>query len=224
MNVQVDVKAAEVLLKLRNGAKRMVYAISNSTNNTAKEVQRVERERAASTFTLRDKREFLLRQVAVIRFARPKEGTVDALVSVGQKPGLFLAGYEAGFERKAKAGGKVAVPVTARPSKTAPIPQELYVRRLGLTRSGKGRGKRKGGASMGGSIRGRVRSYMIKGIGIFQQQPGPAPATLLYAFKAPFQVSARLGWHRAARATVDRFFAPELRRQIYETLRFNRGR
>ena len=140
-------------------------------------------------------------------------------MSVGQKPGLLLSGYEAGFDRRPKVGTSVAVPSAARPTKASAIPQELYIRRLGLRRGT--RGKRGKGAT--GPIRGRLGTYIVPKVGIFQRA-GAGPSKLLYAFAAPFRVSARLGWHRAARATVDRFFAPELRRQIYETLRFNRGR
>lgn len=222
MNVSVTVRDAELLLKLRNGEKRMVYAIANGIRQTALEVQKDIRRHAGEAFTLRDKREFLLRQVAFIGredFPAPAAGRLQARVSVAQRPGLFLAGYEAGFERRPKVGSRVAVPAGARPTKAATIPAEIYVRRLGLRRGGAG--KRKAGSK--GPLRGRLGTYLVPGAGIFQRL-GAGPSRLLYALARPYRVDPRLRFLATARATIARFFKPELRRQVYETLRFKRGR
>lgn len=218
--VQVDVRDAEVLLKLRNGEKRLVFAIANAARATALEVQRVQKERLGNAITLRDKSEFMKRQIAVITFPKPKEGVVEARVRIGEKEGLFLSKLEKGFERAPVVGKNVAVPVEARPSERAPIPQELYVKRLGLRRRGRSRGKKTPGP---GSIRGRSGTYLIPEVGIFQRL-GPGPSRLLYLLVDPFRVHARLNWIAVSKATIRRFFPGELRRQVVETIRFQRAR
>lgn len=218
MIVSVDVRDAELLLRLRNGSKRMVYAIAGAARATALEVQKVQRAGLGQRITLRDKADFLKRQAAVITFPRPKEGVLEAAVRIGQKEGLYLSGLETGFERRPRVGANVAVPVGARPTETAPIPESLYIRRLGLRRRSS---KRAGGRA--GTIAGRYGTYLVPEVGIFQRT-GSGPSRLLYALHDPFRVSPRLRWLSTSRAVVERFFVPELRRQIFETLRFQRLR
>lgn len=218
MIVAVSVRDVELLAGLRNAPKRMLYAAANAINNTAKEIQRVEREAATRTFTLRGSREFLLRQVAYIGredFASAPRARLQARVSVRPRPGLLLPEYEAGFERKPRVGRHVAVPVEARATPRSDVAPELFIRRLGLRRVG-----RKAG---GVSIRGRTGTYVVPEVGIFQRVSSFA-TRLLYAFSDPFRVPPKLGWIVRARGVVDRMFAAELRRQVYESLRFNRRR
>jgi hypothetical protein len=228
MDIQIDVRAAEVLLKLRNGEKRMVYAVANGVRDTALDVQKAIRESLPSRFTLRNQKEFLLRQAAVITLPRPGQGIVEARVRVGEKKGLFLASYERGFLRQPAVGRRVAVPEIggARPSQTAPIPPELYVRQLDLrprgTPASKGRGRRRKIRRGAGPIEGRQGTFLIPGVGIFQRLGGIK--RILYVFARPFQQAPRLGFIATAQKTVRERFRLNLAKAIADTLEFNKNR
>ena len=62
------------MLRLRNGQRRLAYAVVNAINNTAKRIQEAERRRVEEEFTVR-KRDFLRREAAKIKpFASVKQG------------------------------------------------------------------------------------------------------------------------------------------------------
>jgi len=231
----VEVRSAEVLLGLRNGSKRMVYAVANAARATVLAVQVEERLHAATAFTLRGKRDFLLRQAAVITFPRPTSGVVEARVRVGEKPGLLLASYEAGFTRVPKRGSKVAVPAAARPEHGADIPAALWIRNLNLHRNrqsgvptGKSRAS-KGGLLVRehiqhdtagkGAVQGAQRTYTTPA-GIFQRM-GRNTTRLLYGFARPYRVSERLRFITTGLRIVHAQFAAELRRQVQATLDYS---
>lgn len=207
MIVQVDVRDAEVLARLRHGSKRMIYAIANAANNTAKAVQVEAKRQLPQHFTLRSGRSFLERQVAVITFARPREGTIDARVAVDPRGRLLLAGFERGFERQPKVGKRVAVPTEARPSRASDIPAALFLKALALRRVGR-------------VVRGAAGAY-VAGHAVFQRI-GRGVSRQLYGLAAPFRVKPRLGFLRMAESVVRRQFTAELRHQIKSTLEFKR--
>lgn len=145
----VDVKDASALLMLRNGGKRMAYAVVNALNDTIKHVQKVEVANVGHLFTLR-KGEFVKRNAAVIKqagkgsgFASVGSGRYEARVQVGQKKRLLLAGFEAGNDRKSEMiasgytpkGKSSAVPIIgrpARPSKQSSVPDAFTIKGLNL--------------------------------------------------------------------------------------------
>lgn len=223
MILEVSVRDAEVLLRLRNGQKRMVFAVANAARATALAVQKEQRRRLGDVFTLRDKADFLRRQAAVITFPRPKEGIVEAKVEVAQKPRLFLSGYEEGFERRPIVGKNVAVPVEARTSKTAPVSEHLFIRRLALRRTHT-RPSRKNPGPRRGVVTGKFGTYVVPEVGIFQRSSGTAPSRLLYAFHDPFRQPPRFRWLATSIAVARPFFLGELRRQVVETIRFQSRR
>lgn len=219
IEISVDVRAAEVLLGLRNGSKRMVYAVANAGRTAALAVQKDVRSAVASEFTLRSKGAFILRQAAIIRFPRPAEGLVEASVRVGQKPGLLLSNYEAGFLRESRRGRKVAVPEAARPGKAEDVTPSLFIKSLAL-RKVRGRGRRRKGTTGPAPIKGLQRTYVTPA-GIFQRT-GRGVSRLLYAFAKPFRVSPRLRFIETAKRAVARVWRPALEREIDATLRFRR--
>ena len=100
MKIDVQIDSTKLILRLRNGQRRLAYATVNAINNTAKRIQVAERQRVEKEFTVR-KKNFVLRQAAVIKpFANVKQGRPFAEIAVGQKPRLLLSAFERGAERK----------------------------------------------------------------------------------------------------------------------------
>lgn len=169
VTVQVDVRAADLLKGLRNGEKRMAYAVVNAINYTAREVQKAAHERVRAEFIVR-RPQFLFGSPGrpggvagkISPFANVSAGRMFARVFVdggGSKGGkVLLPGFESGAERKpATPGAKhVAVPLTgrpARPSIAAGVPPAFTIAGLKLRefRAGKAvRRRRRGGAAATG--------------------------------------------------------------------------
>jgi len=106
MKIDVQIDVAPLLLRLRNGEKRLAYGVVNALNATARRIQDAERERVQSTFVLR-KRDFILREIAKIRrtsFANVRQGRAWVEIEVGQKRRLLLSQFEAGGTRAALKG------------------------------------------------------------------------------------------------------------------------
>jgi hypothetical protein len=211
--LQCEVRSAEVLLLLRNGEKRMAYAVVNSLNDTAKLVQRAERQRVLGSLTVR-RRDFIERQIAVIKpFASVAQARYQVRIAVGEKRRLLLSEFEAGGTREPFVGRNVAIPVTgspARPSQAASVPESLFVKALQLRRRGGKRGR--------GPIVGLLETYIVPGVGIFQRQG--ERSVLLYAFKPSVRIPRRLSWVQTARVVVDAAFPLLLARRISETLAY----
>jgi hypothetical protein len=206
MIVDVNVNAASTLLHLRNGGKRLAYATVGALNATALRIQVAQKARVAKVFTLRAKREFILRQAAIIKFANVNAGRFESRVSVGEKPGLLLTTFERGGTRTSRTGQSVAVPLTGgvRPTLKAEIPTDLYVRRLGIRRSGKRAG------------RGKAGTFLVPKLGILQRVG--AAVRVLYAFKRTVPIPRRLEFFKTAHAVAQRWFAQELAIRVRETL------
>jgi hypothetical protein len=207
LTYSVDIKAAEVLRSL--GVlkdKQVTYVLVNTINKTAKLIQAEERKRVASQFKLRGKKEFILRQSAVIKFASVKLERYVTTVSVGQKKGLLLPEYEAGGTRgPTRAGAKdVAVPIVggARPFALADIPESLYIKQL--LGAGRGRARARKGQ--------RADVFVKPNVGIFQRRG--SGVRLLYAFTPTVRLPAKLGFRytadRVVRQAMGLLFASEV--------------
>lgn len=165
MRIDLQIDSTELVLRLRNGDRRLAYAVVNAINNTAKRIQDAERRRVEEEFTIR-KKEFIRREAAVIRpFASVKQARAFAEIAVGQKPRLLLTAFERGAEREPFTPGatKVAEPVIggpARPQFAAQVTPELHMARLRFDRT-KTRRRRVGVT--------RTKTYLIPTIGIFQR-------------------------------------------------------
>ena len=235
-DVVVNVDAANALLMLRNGEKRIRYAIVNATNRTAKGVQIKQRENAARTFTIR-KTEFIRREVAKIDFASVSKGIYEARVYVGQKRRLLLSEFEKGGTRRGFVGKNVAVPVLggARPTKQSEIPAQFrfsqmrlkaYRGNRKLTRKARGRHVRDYGVfgeygrlalpERGNRVqwKGKNRTYLVPGVGVFQRT-GPGQSRLLWHFQPSVRLLPQLRFivtgTDVARSLFDRYLAQEVR-------------
>ena len=119
MKIDLQIDSTKLILRLRNGQRRLAYATVNAINNTAKRIQAAERRRVEKEFTVR-KKNFIQRQAAIIKpFANVKQGRPYAEISVGQKPRLLLSAFERGAERKPStpSARRVAEPVIGGPAR-----------------------------------------------------------------------------------------------------------
>ncbi|MFH1689976.1 MAG: hypothetical protein ABIE42_07030 [Candidatus Eisenbacteria bacterium] len=83
MRIDLQIDSAQLILRLRNGQRRLAYAAVNAINNTAKRIQAAERRRVEEEFTDR-KTEFIRREAAIIKpFASVRQGRAFAEISVG---------------------------------------------------------------------------------------------------------------------------------------------
>ena len=53
MKIDLKIDSAQLVLRLRNGQRRLAYAAVNAVNNTAKRIQAAERRRVEEEFTVR---------------------------------------------------------------------------------------------------------------------------------------------------------------------------
>lgn len=228
MRINVKIDSTELLLRMRNGHKRLAYAVVNAINDTAKLVQKTEREHVTGEFTIRN-RAFIEREAAIIKpFASVGKNKPYAEVAVGGrssgKPRLLLSIFERGGERKPVTPGakSVAVPEVggpARPSFQSPVPAEFHMRKLRFDRT------KSGSVRKGPRV---TRTYLIRGVGIFQrvkksvkgQKDRESGATKLVYFFArqPKRLESRLGFVPTARRIADRWFPKYMRQQVDEAL------
>jgi len=244
IDLNMDAKALEQRMELT--AKNLAYASVNAVNKTALQVQEQAKQNVKSRFTLRQP-DFILRQAAIIKpFASVGQGRPYAEVSVGQKERLLLSEFETGGQREPFVGKNVAVPITgspARPGFSAPVTGSLRITALGLQpalstaqkqqrRSIKGktasetRSLRKNFTSAAGAgqvWKGRERTYMIPGVGIFQRTgPKKGDSTMLYTFKPHPQLKPTLGFLAMAKAQGQVWLGDNLQHALIEEI--NRAR
>ena len=218
---RIDAKfdSTRLVLRMRNGSKRLAYAAVNAINKTAKHIQRRQREHVEKEFTIR-KPEFMKRQAAIIKpFASVKEARAYAVVAVGEKPRLLLSAFERGAERKPATPGArvVAEPVIggpARPTFRDPVPTEFRMKRLRFdkTKSGKAR-KAVAEASL----------FLIPGTGIFQRLQGQS-AKAVYIFTRGKRLRRRLQWEERARGIADRWLPEYFQREVAKAIAHDKGR
>jgi hypothetical protein len=219
MRIDMQIDSASLVLRLRNGQRRLAYATVNAINNTAKRIQAAERRRVEEEFTVR-KKQFILRQAAVIKpFANVKQGRPYAEIGVGQKPRLLLSAFERGAERKPSTQGarRVAEPVVggpARPRFSQPVPPELRVKRLRFDRTKTG--KRRVGVT-------RTKTYLVPSVGIFQRT-GPESSRLVYFFSRGKRLKPRLRFVATAKKESDRWFREEMEKEVLNAIARAKGK
>jgi hypothetical protein len=218
MRIDLQIDSAPLVLRLKNGQRRLAYAVVNAINNTAKRIQAVERRRVEEEFTIR-KKDFISRQAAVIKpFANVMQGRAYAEIGVGQKPRLLLSAFERGAERKPFTQGarRVAEPVVggpARPQFAAQVTPELRASRLrfDVTKTG----RRRVGVT-------RTKTYLVPEVGIFQRT-GPKTTRLVYAFTRGKKLAPRLRFVETAEKEADRWFREEMEREVLNAIARARG-
>jgi hypothetical protein len=218
LKVDLKVDDTRLLRKMRNGHKRLAYAVVNAINKTAKRIQAAERRRAGKVFTVR-KTEFIRRQVAVIKpFASVPQGRPFAEIRVGDKPRLLLSAFERGAERKPVTAGasRVAEPVVggpARPSFGKPVDPQFYMKKLKFDRTKSGK--------LPISAR-RTKTYLVPDTGIFQRTEAGVRA--VYLFTVGKRLRPILRFVETARQVANKWFAQEMKKEVQKTIEFQRRR
>lgn len=213
--VEVITSPADFLLKIRNGETRRKFTIADALNKTALAIQERVRARVLEKFTVR-KRDFILRQAAIIKFAKAQENRMEASVRVGDKPNLLLGEFEEGGVRvgqKALAAlghPGVAVPITggARSSREEVIPEPLWVQKLKLRPRGSG-------------FAGERGAYFLPRVGVFLREGGETRPQYVIA-KGVVKIPKQLGFYDIANAEAEKF-PVHLDKAIAETVRFQKG-
>jgi len=228
MKIDLRVDSTDLVLHLRNGERRLAYAVVNVINSTARRVQDAERQRVEGVFTIR-KKDFMRREAAVIKpFANVRQGRPYAEIAVGQKPRLLLSAFERGGERRpATAGAKhVAVPVKgspARPTFASPVPDALQWTRLrfrkthaiGTRPSGRTRRTK---PKTSGIWFGEQGTYLIPGVGVFIRGGQAGTRRLLYAFAKDVRLRPRLQFVKTAEHEAQKWFAEEMEREVINAI------
>lgn len=219
--IVVKVDAAKTLQMLGILSEKQVnYAIANALNNTCKSIQDEVRKNAKRSLTLRSKKDFILRQAAIIKFASVKAGTGgEASVRVGNKPGLLLEKLETGGARTPRAGKvAIATPMVggARPTIRQDIPPALYVNALKVRRGAKTKKKRKGTA-------GAERFFVTK-LGIFERGASRLQNKLLYLFNKVVKVPPKLKFIETAKRVTSTSYALFMTEQISKAVAFSGGK
>jgi len=218
MRIDLQIDSTTLVLRLRNGERRLAYAVVNAINSTAKRIQDAERRRVEEEFTVR-KKEFIRREAAVIKpFANVRQGRPYSEISVGQKPRLLLSAFERGAEREPFTPGatKVAEPVVggpARPRFSAPVTPELRMSRLRFDRTKTGR--RRVGVT-------RTHTYLIPPIGIFQRVAKDA-TRMVYLFTRGKRIQPRLHFVDTAEREAQKWFSEEMEREVIDAIAHARG-
>lgn len=221
MNIRVSVENTQLLLRLRNGEKRLAFAVVNALNNTAKRIQNAMREKVVEDFTVRQK-QFITRQVAKIdrsSFANVRRGQAWVEIAVGQAPRLLLSKFEEGGTRLPFVGKNVALPVIggpARPSLSRRVPRAWTFEALQFHEAA----RTKTGQPI--IVSSTQSAYIVPGVGVFQRVRGRT--RLVYAFIPHLTLEERLGFIKTARAVTDRWFAEEIETESMKALAHDGGR
>ena len=241
MNISVNVDARELVLRMRNGEKRLIYAVAAATNNTLLRIQAEERRQMRTAFVIR-KSGFMDREIAhILPFANAREGRVWGEIEIASKPRLLLSIYELGGVRPAFKGKRVAVPLTGtetRPTFEDYVPTQFTYTKLYLKKTRALKGLTKSGRQRRAVIAGKVRqgehgTYMIPKVGVFRRptmglkrrKPGHGvPSHLIYAFSKRPKLERQLRWHDTARSVANQWYPEELSREITKTVIHNSGR
>lgn len=225
--VNLEIDSTQLILRLRNGQRRLAYAAVNAINNTAKRIQAAEWARAQEIFTIR-KVEFMRREVAKIKpFASVRAARAFAEISVGQKDRLLLSAFERGAVREPvmEDAKRVAEPIDPRKGKPSParptwqqnVLPELWRRRLNfdLTKRGK---KRK-------AVR-ETRTYLIPALGIFQRI-GPGPVKIatraVYLFTKGKKLRPILKFKETGIKEAKKWFREEMQRETVNAIARSKG-
>lgn len=237
MKINADLHAKALILRLQNGERRLGYAAVKAINNTLKKVQQAQRSRLHREFTVR-KVKFMERQIAIIKpWANVRHGRPYGEVSVGDKKRLLLERFESGGLRRPVKGKRVAVPVTggpARPSFKHAVKTEFIFTRLRLRRPGKARGRTSTSANLKPAAvgrKGQQRTFMLLSTakhplgGVFQRVgPGQDDIRMVYSFRPPMRLRARLRWLRTAKAVAAQWFTEYFEREATAAVAHARGR
>jgi hypothetical protein len=251
LEIIVDARAAETLLALRNGGKRMAFAISNAIRTSLLGAQAEVRKHVEQQFIVR-RAAFVMREAAVIRGAGggsgfPSTMRLEGRFQTGEKERFLLGGFETGeLRRPFTPGAKhVAVPTRggpARPTPASKIPQRFQFSDLALrakttkatstsTRRRKSLELKKHITSGGKTqYKGASRTFLLTHAkkapfgGVYQRVgAGRDDIRLVYSFQTPRNLPAVLKYDETARRYVEATFESFLIAEVAASFEFHKG-
>lgn len=199
MNINCSIDSTSLNKLIDNWEKKLAYAVSDGINETAKLIQKVERENINQHFTVRQN-DFINRNAAIIKpFASPKKGIIFAEIAVGQKKNLLLSTFEAGGIKMPLKGSRVAVPITgtaSRPGFSSQVAARFTFKSMAFKQT-----KTKSGKTQ---FKGNNRTFIIPSKGVFQRTGSQrSDIELIYKFKTNPHLQASLRFVATAQRVSD---------------------
>lgn len=175
---------------------QLPFATSLALNNTAKGAQGAIRDGVQERFIIR--RDWVLLQIKIPRFSKKVDTPMSVTITT-TPPGDFLDKFEPGGTKRPRLGTAIAVPIDARPSRAAIVPDDLRPKRLNLREQGR-------------RVIGDRRTFLLElrngRRGIFQRVgPGRDGVRLLYWLTPSVPIPASLRFVRTATEFVDELWA-----------------
>jgi hypothetical protein len=178
INATIDISKALKVFALVT--KKLSYAVNNSLTRVAKEAVAEGQREIAADFTIRKR--FILTRLKILQYS--KRSNLTTVVGIDQNvqgSPLLLGFFEEGGTKLPEFGSEIAVPITgsfARPSFPNPIKNALKYTNLQIERG-----------------KGRQRTYVVPGVGIFERisvagprEKGatrkPSQTVLIYKFES----------------------------------------
>jgi hypothetical protein len=214
MQIRVKVDTRQLTRRLGDLARKAPQAIANGINRTAEELQRVQRADQRRSFTVR-RPAFVDKAVKIKPFAR--RGSLFAIVLIdppgGQARASILTQHEQGGPKRAKGGGRVAVPIDARRNKSDIVQKGQRIRALNLHPDGRGRiiGARR--VFIAGR-RGEANQVVLQRVGKGKR----SKVRVLYSLERSVPLTPRLHFKQNAERVVRQSFARNLEAGIKEAI------
>lgn len=193
MDLGVDVDISKAVQVATTVLKKIPYATNSALTAVAKEIVEREREDLKARFQVR--KQFILNRVRILQYSRANNLTmiigIDANVQGGR---LLLPSFEEGGTKTPAGGPELAVPITgaaARPSFGQNIPRSLLYKVLQIERK----------TTNSGAIqfKGKKRTFVIVGVGVFQRTGSKREdIQLLYKFEQSSPLSRRMRFRQLA--------------------------
>lgn len=212
MEVKINVDTSTVVRLAAEALRQVPYAANNAIARTANEAAESARQEASGHLEIR--KNFLLRRIRILHY--PRANNLTAVIGVDanvQGSPLILGLLEEGGEKKGSTGGGVAVPLTgsaARPSFADKVTPKLLYKRLDIERHVTERGRTQ--------WKGKQRTFVIAGVGIFQRT-GPEATSLLYRFKEAARIGPHVRLRDAMIATIKERFTSIFNEEFAKELR-----
>ncbi len=172
------------------------FALSQAINDAAKVFQGAERNVITGNFEIR--RPWVLQGVYIPRFSNKHDNPMDVTIMIKEDRD-FMNKFEPGGTKTARSGGNLAIPIGARASKRAIVPDNLRPKRLNFTQT----------TSKSGTTqwKGQLRTFIVTladGRQAILQRTGPkrTDVQLLFVLRPSAAIPAILDFQETARGTV----------------------
>jgi hypothetical protein len=207
MDVKVKIDSSGVARLASEILRQLPYAANSAITRTAKEAAIAAQAEAAAHLQIR--KTFLLRRIRILKYSRV--GNLTAVIGVDenvQGSPLIIGFLEEGQSgaKKGSTGEGVAIPLTgspARPSFPEKVKPKYFYKRLAMERH-----VTKSGAVQ---LKGRQRTFVIPGLGIFQRvgsKRGGSKSVMIYSFKPSAHLGAHVRLRDAMLRVIGERFAP----------------